>query len=91
MIGGDVDPVGEARKELTQLFPDDEGFEVAASWARGVLEGESLDPDAVSMRSVRALRKHDRRLSRVAARYLADTAAGKEPRSGGRGFNPLLM
>lgn len=90
MIGGAVDPVGTARKELLQLFPDDEGFEAAASWARAVLESEGLDPDAVSLRSVRALRRHDRRLSRVAARYLADKASGKEPRGGGGRFNPLL-
>lgn len=91
MIGGDVDPVDAVRKELRQIFPHDEDLEAAAGWARGVLEGEGLDPDAVSLRSVRALRKHDRRLSRVAARYLADTAAGKEPRSGGGGTSPLLM
>lgn len=91
MIGGDVDPVGSARVELKRLFPQDEGFQGAMAWAREVLSAEGIDPDAVSLRSVRALRKHDRRLSRTAARYLADTAAaGKEQGRSVRPFNPHL-
>ena len=89
MIGG-ADPVGRARQELRELFPDDEDFEGAVEWGRQVLAAERIDVGSASLRSVRALRKNDRRLSRVAARYLAEAAAGKRPGERTPSFNPHL-
>lgn len=89
MIGG-ANPVGRARQELRQLFPDDEDFEGAVEWARRVFAAEQIDADSASLRSVRALRKNDRRLSRIAARYLAEAAAGKRPGERTSSFNPHL-
>lgn len=89
MIGGDQDLSGRARRELEQLFGEGDDV-MGAAWARGVLEAEGLSTTSVSLRSVRALRTHEPRLSRIAARHLADLATGRVHESPQKGFNPLL-
>ena len=76
MIGGTVSPVERAKKQLTLLFPDDPGHREAVAWASAVLQNAQLDPSAAPLRSLRALRRADRRLGGVTARYLVDAAAG---------------
>lgn len=90
MIGGVADPVGQAQDELSRLFPGTDGPEEAVAWARGVLAGEGLDPAAAPLRSVRLLRRTNRRLGLVAARYLTDAAAGRKQERVSRPLNPHL-
>lgn len=91
MIGGDQDLIAKARRELEQLFAAQDGTTGGTAWACGVLEAEGLSTTSVSLRTIRALRKHEPRLSRVAARYLADLATGRRsPENSEKGFNPHL-
>lgn len=90
MIGGVTDPVGQAQEELRRLFPGKNGHDDAVAWARDVLAEAGLDPASAPLRSVRRLRRENRRLGLVAARYLADTAAGRRPKHAPRPFNPHL-
>ena len=87
MFGGDKDLVAEARNELERLFADANGLEGAQEWAGTVLTREAIDPASASLRAVRALRREDSRLGRVAARYLVETVAGRDPQTG-RGSQP---
>lgn len=80
MIGGATDPVARAEQEIKSLFAGDEMIAAAVDWARGVLMERGIDPSAHPVRALRALRRADRRLSLVSARYLADAAAGRPSR-----------
>lgn len=77
-----------AQKQLHRLFPDDPDLATATSWAVETLRNEALDPSASPLRSLRALRRADRRLGAVAARYLVETAAGRDPGSRRRPVPP---
>lgn len=82
MIGGDKDLAAQARGELERLFDGADGVEGAQAWAGGVLEREDIDPAAAPLRALRALRREDSRLGRVAARYLVETLAGRGSQTG---------
>lgn len=90
MIGGETDPVGRAEEELRRLFPGRNGLDDAVAWAREVLAEAGLDPAAAPLRSVRRLRRMNRRLGLVAARYLTDAAAGRRQERAPRSPNPYL-
>lgn len=90
MIGGTVSPVERAKKQLTLLFPDDPGHREAVAWASAVLQNAQLDPSAAPLRSLRALRRADRRLGGVTARYLVNAAAGTAAGGSPRAVNPHL-
>jgi len=90
MIGGTTDPAGRARKQLHRLFPDDPELSGAVSWARETLRSAALEPSTAPLRSMRALRRADRRLGVVAARYLVEEAAGRAPARRRRPLNPHL-
>jgi hypothetical protein len=90
MIGGTADPVGRAQKELRRLFPEDPDLSGATAWARETLREAGLDASSAPLRSLRALRRADRRLGAVAARYLVQSAAGRLGERPGRPFNPHL-
>ena len=61
----------------------------AVDWARDVLMERGIDPSAHPVRALRALRRADRRLSLVSARYLADATAGR-PQRRSRARSPML-
>lgn len=84
MIGPDLNMTGRAEQEIKALFAGDEVIATAVDWAREVLMKRGIDPSAQPLRAARALRRADRRLGMVAARYLADAAAGRQPRQGVR-------
>lgn len=77
MIGGSIDPAGRAEREVRGLFADDDALDRAVAWAREILAVRGLDPSAQQLRSLRELRRADRRLSLVAARFLVEAAAGR--------------
>ncbi|MDO5661188.1 MAG: hypothetical protein Q4G40_00705 [Brachybacterium sp.] len=62
----------DAERELKGLFAPDAVLQDAVAWGRGVLVQAGVDPAAVTVHSIAALRRADRRLSLVAARRLAD-------------------
>lgn len=85
MIGGDKDPAERARAQLRRLFAqDDEALSGARTWAADVLDQAGLDPSAAPLRSLRALRRAEARLSPVAARHLVDALRGTGGRTRGR-------
>ncbi len=90
MIGGETDPVGRALEELRRLFPGTNGIEDAVAWAREVLAEAGLDPASAPVRSVRRLRRMNRRLGLLAARYLTDAAAERTQERAPRPLNPHL-
>lgn len=79
MIGSSQSPVERAQKQLHRLFPGDPDLAAATAWAAETLRNGSLDPAASPLRSLRALRRADRRLGAAAARYLVEAAAGRSP------------
>jgi hypothetical protein len=89
MIGGG-DPARRAEQEIRALFAEDGALERGVDWAREMLAGAGADPVRRPVRCVRTLRRADRRLSLVAARYLVDAAAGRPARRGASGLNPHL-
>ncbi|MCT1776509.1 hypothetical protein [Brachybacterium sp. p3-SID957] len=89
MIGGAADPAARAEQEIKALFAGDDVIAHAVDWARGVLMDKGVDPSAHPLRAIRALRRADRRLGVVPARYLVDAAAGRPTRRG-RARSPLL-
>ncbi|MDN5895898.1 MAG: hypothetical protein L0H93_17975 [Nocardioides sp.] len=88
MIGSSRSPVERAEKQLHRLFPDDPDLTAATEWAAETLRNEALNPSASPLRSLRALRRADRRLGVVAARHLVESAAGRPPASGPRSIPP---
>ena len=72
-------PVERARRQLRRLFPDDPHLTGATDWARETLRLAGLDASTAPLRSLRVLRRADRRLSAVAARHLVELAAGRHP------------
>lgn len=78
MIGG-RSPVERAQMQLRRHFPDDPDLTGATAWARETLRTEGLDASEAPLRSLRVLRRADRRLGAVAARYLVELAAGRSP------------
>lgn len=89
MISSSQGPVERAEKQLHRLFPDDPDLAGARAWAAETLRSEALDPSASPLRSLRALRRADRRLGGVSARYLVETAAGRNPSSRRRPLPPI--
>ncbi|MGP9746312.1 hypothetical protein [Brachybacterium sp. AOP29-B2-41] len=90
MIGGVADPVGRAQEELCRLFPGKDGLEDAVVWARDVLADAGLDPAVAPLRCVRRLRRTNRSLGLLAARYLTDAVAGRRQDRASRPLNPHL-
>ncbi|MGO1259021.1 MAG: hypothetical protein ACTMII_08725 [Brachybacterium sp.] len=90
MIGGVADPAGRAQEELHRLFPGENGLEEAVAWARDVLDEAGLDPAVAPLRSVRLLRRANRSLGLLTARYLTDAAAGRRQKRAARPVNPHL-
>lgn len=88
MIGSARSPVERAEKQLHRLFPDDPDLTAATAWAAETLWNEALNPSASPLRCLRALRRADRRLGAVAARYLVESAAGRRPAPGHRPVPP---
>ena len=88
MIGSSQSPVERAQKQLHRLFPDDPDLAGATAWATETLQNEALDPSASPLRSLRALRRADRRLGAVSARYLVEAAAGRNRSSRRRPLPP---
>lgn len=84
MISSSLSPVQRAQKQLHRLFPEDPALHGAIAWATETLHAASLDPSSAPLRSLRALRRADPRLSTVAARFLVEAAAGHAPATGGR-------
>lgn len=90
MIGDGADPVGRAEREVRGLFADEHALDRAIQWAKDVLAEDGLDPSAQQLRAMRSLRRADRRLSLVSARYLVNASSGRvNPRPTSR-RNPLL-
>jgi hypothetical protein len=91
MIGQRRGPSEHARAQIAQLFAGEDGVERAAGWARAVLAQEGLEAARSPLRSLRALRRADRRLSPVTARYLVAVLAGRiDPSQETGSWNPLL-
>lgn len=76
-MGGWRRPAQEAEIEVKGLFADDASLERGAAWAISVIQDADLDPHDQPVRSIKALREADPRLSLGAARFLMDLAAGK--------------
>ena len=91
VIRSSTDPVRHAQKQLSRLYAGDDAEQQARSWALGVLEGKGLDPARAPLRSLRALRRQDRRLGAVTARYLVDLAAGRSPSPRSGPDNPHVL
>lgn len=89
MIGGTADPVGRAEREVRGIFADETAMDRAVTWAREVLSDDGIDPSSQQLQAIRSLRRSERRLSLIAARYLVDAAAGRGPRRRRRHTGPL--
>lgn len=89
MIGGEIDPTARAEREVRGLFADDDALDRGVSWAREVLADAGIDPETQQLQAIRALRRAERGLSLVGARYLVSAAAGHPPRRRGP-RSPLL-
>lgn len=76
---GSLSPVERAQRQLRRLFPEDPELTGATAWARETLRLAGLDAAASPLRSLRILRRADRRLGAVTARYLVELAAGQDP------------
>lgn len=83
MISGHNDPTARAEREVRGLFADDEALDRGVSWARQVLADAGIDPENEQLRAMRTLRRAERGLSLVGARYLVSAAAGRPPRRRG--------
>src|SRR5699024_2995738 len=81
-------PVERARRQLRRLFPDDPHRAGATAWARETQRPAGLDASSATLRSLRVLRRADRRLSAVAARHLVELAAGRHPAADRRPVPP---
>lgn len=90
MIDGARGPVRAAEAQLRRLHPGEDGVDAAVAWARGVLDQHGLDPAETPLRALRRLRREDRRLRLVTARYLVERAAGRDPSARHRPRSPFL-
>lgn len=90
MISDPRGPVRRAEQQLMRLHPGESGVEDAVEWARGVLAECGLDPATAPLRAMLRLRRQDRRLRLVTARYLVERAAGRTPSSEPRSVPPHL-
>ncbi|RCS78586.1 hypothetical protein CIK70_09880 [Brachybacterium alimentarium] len=79
MIGGVRRPNDHAVIELETLFAENGGVGGGIEWARTTLAAEGMDAKRRPLRAVRRLRRTERRLSIIAARYLVDAVAGRHP------------
>lgn len=81
MIGGVRRPSDHAVIELETLFAENGGVGGGIEWARTTLAAEGMDAKRRPwpLRAVRRLRRTERRLSIIAARYLVDAVAGRHP------------
>ncbi len=84
MIGGRIDPVGKAEDELRRLFPGDRDLSAATAWAAETLRDAGVDATEAPLRSVRVLRRAERRLSAVTARYLVESVSDRRRGTRGR-------
>lgn len=91
VIRSSTDPVRHAQKQLRGLYTGDDAEQRARSWAVEILQVRGLDPAKAPLRSLRALRRGDRRLGLVTARYLVDLAAGRSPSPRSGGEDPHLL
>lgn len=91
MIGSSTSPGERAEKQLHTLFPGDPDLTAATAWAAETLRNAPLDPSESPLRSLRALRRADRRLGTVAARYLVEAAAGRRPSGRRRAVPPHTL
>jgi hypothetical protein len=91
MIGSSRTPGARARQQIAQLFDGPEGEERATEWARGVLAQDGLEARRTPLRALRALRRAERRLSPVTARYLVEAVAGRSESGSGRRFGGPLV
>lgn len=90
IIGARKFPAARARRRIAALYTAHADPEQAAmDWAAQALSAAAQDPVHRPLRSVRALRRADRRLDVAAARYLVDRLGGRDPGAGER-INPLL-
>lgn len=89
MIIGDMDPSARAEREVRGLFADEAALERAVDWARTVLSEAGVDASSQQLRAMRELRRVERRLSLVGARYLVSAVTGRPPQRPGR-RSPLL-
>lgn len=91
MIGNQRDLLGRARREVRGLFADEGATDRAISWAREVLARDGIDASAQQLRAIRALRRAERGLSLVGARYLVNAVNGQQQGPGSsRRSSPLL-
>lgn len=92
MIGNQRDLLGRARREVQGLFADDGATDRAVSWARDVLSKDGIDASAQQLRAIRSLRRAERGLSLLGARYLVNAVNGQEEAgsSSPRRSSPLL-
>lgn len=91
MISDDVNPSARAERQLAAVYAQDGGIDGAVAWARRTLEAARRDPSKRPLQSARALRRADRRLSLVSARYLVNAVSGRSDQGRGlRARNPLL-
>src|SRR5699024_5311311 len=74
--------VARARGQLRRLCPEGRRVTGATDRARETLRLAGLDASTAPLRSLRVLRRADRRLSAVAARHLVELAAGRHPDAG---------
>lgn len=89
MIDDGTNPAVHAERQLTVLYAPEGGLDAAVAWARAVLAADDRYAAKQPLRSARFLRRTDRRLSRVSARYLVNAVSGRDHR--GRGpRSPLL-
>ncbi len=90
MISSSRTPSDRARAQIAQLFGGEQGEERAVAWALGVLEHAGLDASRAPLRSMRALRRAERRLGLVAGRYLVEAVAGRSDATGPAGAGSPL-
>lgn len=91
MIIDDANPAARAERQLTAFYAQRGGIEAAVDWARRTLEVDRRDPAKRPLQCARALRRADRRLSMVSARYLVNVVSGRPDQDRGRRpRNPLL-
>lgn len=88
---GSRSPVERAQTQLRRLFPEDPELTGATAWARETLRLAGLDATTSPLRSLRVLRRADRRLGAVAARHLVELAAGRDPASRVRPIPPHVQ
>lgn len=91
MIGNQRDLLGRARREVRGIFADEGATDRAVSWARDVLAADGIDASAQQLRAIRSLRRAERGLSLMGARYLVNAVNGEEDGSASpRQSSPLL-